>query len=84
MILKKLFYLKCIDPNRLIQRYSEKSSNLVVGKEAINNLISELIYMMFLRMKIGCDLPYSNWFIDELYENYNSTNDTINVNGFLF
>lgn len=33
--------------------------------------------MMFFRMKIGCEYPYSYWFIDSLYERYNSTNRAI-------
>ena len=42
--------------------------------------MSELIYMMFFRMKIGCDLPYLHWFIESLYEKYNSTSQAIDLN----
>jgi len=71
--------LKCIQPKRLIKQYADPFSNMVIGMEAINSLFSELIYMMFLRMKIGCDLPYSNWFINQIYSHYNSSMDS---NGF--
>ena len=33
-------------------------------------------------MKIGCEFPYSHWFIDSLYEKYNSTNQTIDLKSF--
>lgn len=30
-------------------------------------LFTTLIYHLFNRVQIGCDLPYSSWFIDQLF-----------------
>lgn len=37
--------------------------------------------MMYNRMKIGCELPYSNWFSDQFFTINGTTYDYIDVNG---
>jgi hypothetical protein len=58
------FILKCIDGNELISQYSRNGT--VKGKDQISDLFSGVIFMMYNGLKIGCDLPYSDWFINQV------------------
>ncbi|CAF0720855.1 unnamed protein product [Brachionus calyciflorus] len=63
----------CIDPYLVAKKYSTDLSGILEKNEQINDVFSEVIYKMFKRMKIGCDFPYQNWFVDQLFsKNYDS------------
>ncbi len=77
----KIIFFKCIDGKNLVKTYSSGSNDYVTGVEQLNGLASQLVFMMYNKMKIGCDLPYTNWFIDRIFSKNNTIVDYINLNG---
>lgn len=66
-------------------KYSKNGSNFLNSSEEINGLISEIVFKLFNRMKIGCDLPYQNWFVDQLFgKNYDQMQFEGSSNFFFF
>ena len=72
--------LKCIDGKYLVMKY-QNQPNLVQGASRLNGLYSDIIYMMYNNMRLGCDMPYSNWFINQLFTKNGLVADSINVQG---
>jgi hypothetical protein len=58
-------------------------AEMVNATDAISSLFGDLTYMMYNRMRIGCELPYSNFFIDEVFSSYDTIDDTLSVEGYL-
>ena len=65
----------------LVKDHASGSNDFVTGIEQLNGLSTQVIFMMYNKMKIGCDLPYTNWFIDRIFSKNNSIVDYINING---
>lgn len=73
--------IKCIEASKLVEEYSNGQPGIVSGIDPINKLFSKFIYMVYNRMKIGCDLPYSNWFIDKIFYKNGVVADFISLSG---
>jgi hypothetical protein len=68
--------VKCIEADYIIEKYS---NNATVNEQLASDISSEIIYMMFMKMKIGCRLPYSNWFMDEIFIKNNTSADVLSL-----
>jgi hypothetical protein len=83
--------LQCIEADDLVSKFSTGSnsssnsnSDVAVNDiDSIDNIFGDLIYMMYSQMKIGCALPYSNFFIDEIFSSYNAIEDSMSIDGIL-
>ena len=72
---------KCIEAGKLIEEYSTNQPGAVSGVDQLNKLFSKIVFMMYNRMKIGCDLPYSNWFIDKIFYKGGIVAEFVSLNG---
>jgi hypothetical protein len=61
---------QCIDADYLVNKFANDT----------RSLFTQIIYMMHGRMKIGCALPYSNWFLDNIYARKRVPIDFIDMN----
>lgn len=62
----------------MIRKHSRFDRMFLNSSQEINELFSEIVFKLFRGMKIGCDLPYRNWFVDQLFrKNY----DKIDIDG---
>ncbi len=73
------FFIKCIDAKTLISKY-KSSENDIWNTELTSQISSDIVSSLYNDAPIGCDYPYSSWFIDQLYDSY-ATNNQFTING---
>ncbi len=64
----------------LVKKYKSSESDTTWISEGISNIASDIVSSLFNNAPIGCDYPYSSWFIDQLYDSYVIDNQ-FNLNG---
>ena len=53
----------------LVKKYKSSESD-TWNSEGLSNIASDIVSSLFNNAPIGCDYPYSSWFIDQLYDSY--------------
>jgi hypothetical protein len=64
----------------LVKKYISSESDTTWISEGISNIASDIVSSLFNNAPVGCDYPYSSWFIDQLYDSYVIDNQ-FNLNG---
>lgn len=79
---KYWFILKCIDGKFLIAKYKNNNrNNSVQGSSQLDNLFADIVYMLYNNVKLGCETPHTNWFMDQLFTKNGTVADSINIQG---